>query len=97
MSFCALVAAVFFGTGAGVVQRSTPYKGTSCSSRPVSAYPPQWQPYAGECARVVALQGIAWALWALYLFLLIATIIHKFEIRTRPTPEGWYFKKAKAS
>ncbi|KAH6901577.1 hypothetical protein BKA70DRAFT_1435956 [Coprinopsis sp. MPI-PUGE-AT-0042] len=54
----------------------------------------EWQPYAGDCGKVVAIQGLAWALWALCIFLLIGTLVHKFDIRARPTPEGFYFSKA---
>ncbi|KAG2005037.1 hypothetical protein CC2G_003536 [Coprinopsis cinerea AmutBmut pab1-1] len=86
-------AAVFFGVGAGLIHLRTPFQGHSCSSKPVEEYPVEWQPYAEECAIIVSIQGCAWALWALYIFLMVGTIVHKFDIRRRPTPEGFYHSK----
>ncbi|TFK23875.1 hypothetical protein FA15DRAFT_641893 [Coprinopsis marcescibilis] len=90
---CALIAALFFATGAGVVFRTTPFRGHACHRTPASAYPAAWQPYAGECGRIVAIQGLAWALFATYFILALATFFQKFSVKSRPTPEGFYFSK----
>ncbi|KAJ2912929.1 hypothetical protein MD484_g7484, partial [Candolleomyces efflorescens] len=84
--------AIFFGTGAGIINRTAPFKGTSCG-RPASDYPEAWQPYAHECSRIVAIQGLAWALWGLYVFLFFGTLFHKVQFKTRPTPEAFYHNK----
>lgn len=62
ISFSSFVMAVFFGTGAGIIQRTAPFTGHGCARKPLADYPQEWQPYVGECSRVVAIQGIAWAL-----------------------------------
>ncbi|RXW22508.1 hypothetical protein EST38_g3342 [Candolleomyces aberdarensis] len=87
------IAAVFFGTGAGVINRTAPFKGTSCN-RPADEYPEPWRPYAHECSRIVAIQGLAWALWGLYIFLFFGAVFHKIQFKARPTPEGFYYNKA---
>jgi hypothetical protein len=85
-----LALAVMFGTGAGIIQRTTPFKGTSCHSKPVSDYPDIWQPYAHECSRIVSIQAVGWALWALYIMYMIGTIVYKVGFRVKPTPGGYY-------
>ncbi|PPQ74682.1 hypothetical protein CVT26_007665 [Gymnopilus dilepis] len=93
-----LVLAVFFGTGAGVIRQTTPFRGSSCSSKPVDAYPQKWQPYAHECSRIVAMEGFAWALFALYTFMLFGSLFYLGIIRvsTRPTPGGYYASSHRA-
>ncbi|TFK38763.1 hypothetical protein BDQ12DRAFT_651100 [Crucibulum laeve] len=88
-AFIAFILAVFFGTGAGVVFQTTPFKGTSCG-RPASAYPEKWQPYAHECSKIVSIQAVAWTLWGLYIFIMIGSLMYKLGIRIKPTPGGFY-------
>ena len=59
--FFSLVLAVFFATGAGIIRGVTPFRGTSCG-KAVDLYPVIWQPFVGECRRIVSIQAIAWTL-----------------------------------
>ncbi|KAK7061048.1 hypothetical protein VNI00_000783 [Paramarasmius palmivorus] len=86
--FFTLVGAVFWGTCAGIFYHSTPFRAFTCDN-PVDTFPTKWQPYVGECTRVVSLQGLCWAEWALLCLMLVMSIIHKIEIR--PRPEASYY------
>ncbi|KAF8995107.1 hypothetical protein BDQ17DRAFT_1366023 [Cyathus striatus] len=86
----ALALAVMFGTGAGIIQRTTPFKGTSCGRKGVDGYPEIWQPYVQECSRIVTIQALAWALWALYIMYMIGSLVYKIGVRIKPTPGGYY-------
>ena len=59
--FFSLVLAVFFATGAGIIRGVTPFRGTSCG-KAANLYPVIWQPFVGECRRIVSIQAIAWTL-----------------------------------
>ena len=60
VAFFSLILSVFFGIGGGVIRTTTPFH-RSCST-PTENYPEKWQRFAGECTRIVAMQGISWAL-----------------------------------
>ncbi|EDR10893.1 uncharacterized protein LACBIDRAFT_315853 [Laccaria bicolor S238N-H82] len=87
--FFSLVLSVFFATGAGIIRGATPFRGTSCGNA-VDLYPVIWQPFVGECRRIVSIQAIAWTLWALYMFMLFGSLAYKFGLRVKPTPGGFY-------
>ncbi|KAF8186000.1 hypothetical protein BJ912DRAFT_1043284 [Pholiota molesta] len=89
-TFISLICAVFFGTVAGIIRTTTPFRGTSCD-RPQDAYPEKWRPYYKECARVVAMEGVSWSLWALYLILMVGSLLYMFRITPRPTPGRYYW------
>ncbi|KDR66737.1 hypothetical protein GALMADRAFT_106133 [Galerina marginata CBS 339.88] len=93
--FIALILAIFFGVGGGVIRTATPYRGTSCN-RPVGDYPIAWQPYAHECSRVVTIQALSWTLFALYFFILFGSLGYLFRLCLRPTPGGLYGSPTRA-
>jgi hypothetical protein len=74
--------AVFWGTGAGVLFKVSPFESRTCD-KPSSVFSSQWQSYADNCAIVVTMQGLAWALWGLSVILMFATLFHLFEFKTR--------------
>ncbi|KJA14164.1 hypothetical protein HYPSUDRAFT_49374 [Hypholoma sublateritium FD-334 SS-4] len=88
-AFTSLILSVFFGTVAGIFRVTTPFRGHDCG-RPQDSYPVIWRPWFQECSRVVAMEGIAWSLWALYLCMMIGTLLYMFQITPRPTPGGYY-------
>ncbi|PPQ63902.1 hypothetical protein CVT24_010369, partial [Panaeolus cyanescens] len=67
VAFTSFILAIFFATGAGVIQRTTPFKGTNCGHATERHWPDQWQPYAGECKNIVTMQGLGWGLGMLQL------------------------------
>ncbi|KIJ41959.1 hypothetical protein M422DRAFT_254982 [Sphaerobolus stellatus SS14] len=90
VSFFALVLATFFGTGAGIIRTSTPFRGHGCSTKSVESYDPKWRPYVQECSRIVAIEGVAWSLWVLYIVLLVGIVTYKIGFRLKSTPGGFY-------
>ncbi|KAF4611020.1 hypothetical protein D9613_006477 [Agrocybe pediades] len=88
IAFFSLILSVFFGIGGGVIRTTTPFR-RSCGT-PTQNYPEKWQRFAGECTRIVAMQGISWSLFALYFFLLVGSLAYLFRISPRPTPGGFY-------
>ncbi|KAF9473370.1 hypothetical protein BDN70DRAFT_937487 [Pholiota conissans] len=94
-AFVSLILAVFFGTVAGIIRTATPFRGTSCGNA-VDLYPVKWQPYVGECRRIIAMEAFAWTLWALYIFLMIGCLSYIFRITVRPTPGKYYWSPTHA-
>jgi hypothetical protein len=80
-AFFAFVGAVFWGVSAGVMWQVIPFY-RSCQA--ADSYPSNWQPFVSQCSRLIAIEGISWTLWALFVILFIATLVHKLEVRTRP-------------
>ncbi|RXK36510.1 hypothetical protein M231_06232 [Tremella mesenterica] len=77
-----LAMGVWWGTGAGIIE-STPFgHGLQCGN-PVDRFPTVWQPYVHECSRVTAIEGLAWAMFALSVVGLFFTFIDKFSITSR--------------
>ncbi|KAE9409168.1 hypothetical protein BT96DRAFT_931949 [Gymnopus androsaceus JB14] len=74
--------AVFWGTGAGVLFHVSPFESYTCD-RPASDFSPKWAAYADHCARVVAMQGLAWALWVLCIIMMFGMLFHLVEFKTR--------------
>ncbi|KAF8623680.1 hypothetical protein AX17_007378 [Amanita inopinata Kibby_2008] len=95
-SFISLILAVFWGTGAGLLRTTTPYRGTHCD-RPPSAYAPNWAPFANECSRIITIEAIGWTLWGIFIFLLIGTLVQKLQITVKSTPEEMYFARESES
>jgi vacuolar-type H+-ATPase subunit I/STV1 len=56
-----VITGVFAGTGAGILHQSPFGKSLNCQ-KPDSFFPEAYQPYIGDCARVMAISGLAWAL-----------------------------------
>ncbi|KAF9074965.1 hypothetical protein BDP27DRAFT_95067 [Rhodocollybia butyracea] len=81
--FFMIVLTVFWGTGAGILFRVTPFAWFTCGN-PASSFRPNWASYAHNCSRVVATQGIAWALWCFSLIMAIIMLFHLFEFKFRP-------------
>ncbi|ESK85167.1 proteophosphoglycan 5 [Moniliophthora roreri MCA 2997] len=81
--FFTFIGAVFWGTSAGILFAVTPFRSYTCGN-PVESFASNWQPYVGQCSRIVALQGLCWAEWGVLVFLLFGSIGHKFEFRSRP-------------
>ncbi|KAK4702329.1 hypothetical protein P7C70_g3896, partial [Phenoliferia sp. Uapishka_3] len=63
-TFITFIAAVFWGTGAGVAFSVTPFKSSTCGL-PASHFNAKWAPFVSQCSRIVAIEGLAWANWAL--------------------------------
>ncbi|ORY32233.1 hypothetical protein BCR39DRAFT_564269 [Naematelia encephala] len=73
---------VFFGTGAGIIE-GTPFgHGLQCPN-PVSAFPTAWQPFVSQCSRVTAIEGLAWAMFALSVIGLFYAFTDKFSIKSQ--------------
>ncbi|KAF8958678.1 hypothetical protein BDZ97DRAFT_1840841 [Flammula alnicola] len=89
-TFVALILAVFFGTGAGIIQKTTPFTGHGCHKLSQNDYPEKWRPFFQQCSRIVAIQGVAWSLWVLYVWLFFGSLIYMFRISVKPTPGGFY-------
>lgn len=54
---------VWFGTGAGILEPTPFGHGFQCRHTwDLSRFPANWQPYVGECSRVTAIEGLAWAM-----------------------------------
>ncbi|KAF8917950.1 hypothetical protein CPB85DRAFT_1284157 [Mucidula mucida] len=83
ITFLTFVLAVFWGTGAGVMYQVSPFRAYNCGN-PADSFAPNWARFHDQCSRIVAIQGIAWALWGLMVFLFFGMLIHKLEIRARP-------------
>lgn len=62
ISICSFIMAVFFGTGAGIIQQDAPFTGHGCKRKPLEDYPVAWRPYVVECDNIIAIQGVAWSL-----------------------------------
>lgn len=86
---CTFILAVFWGTGAGVIFHVSPFEDFTCR-RPISTFTPPWQAYFDKCHRVVAMQGIAWALWGIFVFMLIGLLIELFQCSRRPNVKPFY-------
>ncbi|EKM82243.1 hypothetical protein AGABI1DRAFT_83525 [Agaricus bisporus var. burnettii JB137-S8] len=93
ISICSFIMAVFFGTGAGIIQQDAPFTGHGCKRKPLEDYPVAWRPYAVECDNIIAIQGVAWSLWVLYIFLWVGTLVQKLSVSVRATPENFYGSK----
>lgn len=63
MTLTPQILAVFNGTGAGILQKSPFGRNLRCGD-PVDSFPEAYQPYVNDCARVTAIEGLAWALCA---------------------------------
>ncbi|GLB39539.1 hypothetical protein LshimejAT787_0700490 [Lyophyllum shimeji] len=89
MVFWALVAAVFWGTVAGVVYSSCPYRQNNCKAKDPyhTFHGSKWSEpqYFRECSRIVAIQGLAWAEWALFTIMFFAMLFDSVEFRPKPT------------
>ncbi|KAJ3721873.1 hypothetical protein C8R42DRAFT_668662 [Lentinula raphanica] len=80
--FVNFVLAVFWGTGAGVLFHVSPFESFTCD-KPSSTFSSNWAFYSDHCARVVAMQGLAWALWGLSIILMFGMLFHLVEFKTR--------------
>ncbi|OWZ31226.1 hypothetical protein LQV05_002903 [Cryptococcus neoformans] len=74
----------WFGTGAGILE-ATPFgHGLQCRHTwDLSRFPANWQPYVGECSRVTAIEGLAWAMFALSVFGLFWVIADKYNFTSK--------------
>ncbi|WVF70341.1 hypothetical protein IAT40_005131 [Kwoniella sp. CBS 6097] len=75
---------VFFGTGAGILEETPFGHGLQCKhkSEP-SRFPENWVPFLNDCSRVTAIEGLAWAMFALAVFGFFFTIADKFSFTTK--------------
>lgn len=62
--FLMLAAGVFFGTTAGILTL-TPFGQSLRCGNPVESFPPNYQPFVGDCSRITAIVGLSWAMFAL--------------------------------
>ncbi|KIK70560.1 hypothetical protein GYMLUDRAFT_32604 [Collybiopsis luxurians FD-317 M1] len=80
--FVNFVLAVFWGTSAGVIFHVSPFESFTCN-KPTSIFDSNWAAYSDNCAIVVAMQGLAWALWGLSVFLMFGMLFHLVEFKSR--------------
>jgi len=80
--FISFALAVFWGTGAGVLFHVSPFESFTCD-KPSSRFSSNWAAYADNCSRVVAMQGLAWALWGLSIIMMFGMLFHLVEFKTR--------------
>ncbi|WRT64300.1 uncharacterized protein IL334_001231 [Kwoniella shivajii] len=75
---------VWWGTGAGIIE-ATPFgHGLQCKHiSDSSRFPANWVPFLGECSRVTAIEGLAWAMFALSVIGLFFTFIDKFNFTSK--------------
>lgn len=74
--------AVWWGTGAGIIE-ATPFgHGLQCKN-PTSSFPLNWQPFVGECTRVTTIEGFAWIMFALSVVGLFVAFVDKYSITSR--------------
>lgn len=90
--FWAFVFAIFWGTSAGVLNRVVPFEVSKCGDNP-DTFAPEWRPWQNQCHELVALQGIAWALWGIFVFLWIGLLAEVIEIRFKHTVQPFYRAK----
>ncbi|KAF9524787.1 hypothetical protein CPB83DRAFT_595361 [Crepidotus variabilis] len=85
VAFATLSSGVFWGAGAGIIERVSPFEFYNCGE-PASYFNSIWAPFKHECARIVTIQGFGWTLWALSVFLLLGIIVDnvEFHVKTRP-------------
>ncbi|AAW42247.1 hypothetical protein CNBC4600 [Cryptococcus deneoformans B-3501A] len=75
---------VWFGTGAGILEPTPFGHGFQCRHTwDLSRFPANWQPYVGECSRVTAIEGLAWAMFALSVFGLFWVIADKYNFTSK--------------
>lgn len=77
-----LVTGVMNGTGAGIIEQTPFGHGLQCKN-PVDRFPANFQPYVSDCSRYTAIEGLAWALFALSVFGLFFAFADMFELRRR--------------
>ncbi|KIP11480.1 hypothetical protein PHLGIDRAFT_476163 [Phlebiopsis gigantea 11061_1 CR5-6] len=83
------VFAVFWGASAGVLNRVVPFEVSKCGESP-SAFPSVWGPWLHQCSELVALQGVAWTLWGIFLIKFIVLIVELIEFKPRKNVKTFY-------
>ncbi|WWC99844.1 hypothetical protein V866_006752 [Kwoniella sp. B9012] len=79
-----LMFGVFWGTGAGIMYETPFGHGFQCRHiNDPSRFAPNWVPYLGECSRVTAIEGLAWAMFALSVIALFFTLFDKFTFTSK--------------
>ncbi|KAM0751130.1 hypothetical protein T439DRAFT_347723 [Meredithblackwellia eburnea MCA 4105] len=72
-AFFLFCSAIFWGTGAGIIFQVSPFKVYTCG-KPAEFFAANWAPFASQCSRVVAIEGIAWALFGLTTILVLGIV-----------------------
>lgn len=85
----AFILSVFWGTAAGVLFQVSPFRAYTCG-RPDSAFTPEWAAWKGNCRRVVTMEGFAWSLWGLFMFLFLGLIMEMFQCTKRKDVRPFY-------
>ncbi|KAK8866066.1 hypothetical protein IAR55_001217 [Kwoniella newhampshirensis] len=75
---------VWFGVGAGILEETPFGHGLQCKhiSDP-SKFPTNWVPYLHECSRVTAIEGLAWAMFALAVIGFFFAFTDKFSLTSK--------------
>ncbi|KAF5328254.1 hypothetical protein D9619_013391 [Psilocybe cf. subviscida] len=94
-AFFSFVLAVLFGTVAGVIHRDKPFRGSSCNAGQ-SANSAIFQRLFMDCRRIMAIEGLSWALLGLYTLMLIGTLRYMLKFARRTTPGGHYGSNARS-
>ncbi|WVQ97565.1 hypothetical protein IAU59_004679 [Kwoniella sp. CBS 9459] len=77
---------VFFGTGAGILEETPFGHGLQCKHKDdPSRFAQNWVPFLNDCSRFTAIEGLAWAMFALAVFGLFFTIADKFSFVSKRT------------
>ncbi|WVN85363.1 uncharacterized protein L203_100508 [Cryptococcus depauperatus CBS 7841] len=79
-----LAFAAWFGTGAGILE-ATPFgHGLQCRHTwDLNRFPAEYRPFVGDCSRVTAISGLAWAMFALSVIGLFWVMLDKFKFTSK--------------
>jgi hypothetical protein len=78
LAFLLFAAGVFFGTSAGILT-ATPFGHGLWCRNPVEKFPANYQPFVSQCARVMAITGLSWALFGLAVIGFFFLLADKFS------------------
>jgi hypothetical protein len=70
LMFCHFATAVMVGTVAGLFTMTPFGHGLQCGN-PIEKFPAKYQSFVGECAEYTAITGLAWAMFALNILMLV--------------------------
>ncbi|GLB39538.1 hypothetical protein LshimejAT787_0700480 [Lyophyllum shimeji] len=88
MTVLVLIAAVFWGVDAGVIFQSSPYRQYNCGDKDPAAtfHGTRWSEprFFSQCSRIVAMQGLAWAEWGVFVMMFFGMLADILDVRMRP-------------
>ncbi|WWC86412.1 uncharacterized protein L201_001289 [Kwoniella dendrophila CBS 6074] len=79
-----LAMGVWFGTGAGILEETPFGHGLQCKHKnDPSRFPEAFRPYLSECSRITAMEGLAWAMFALSVIGFFFAFFDKFSLTAK--------------